>query len=295
MLVLGFEDYRPQGERLAKALECPFATARVHRFPDGESKLTLPPGLPETLIICRSLNQPNDKLVELLLAAETARDGGVQLIILVAPYLCYMRQDIAFQPGEAVSQRIIGRFLAGLCDAVITVDPHLHRIEQLTQAIPIEHAIALSATAAMAGFLQAQCDLARALLLGPDDESRQWAQRIAVPTGLDYQVASKQRLGDRHVQISLPGDDYTGRDIILVDDMISTGRTLITVAQELKRHGAAHIDCLATHALFPDAVLRQLHSAGIRHIWSSDSVSHKSNALHLDTLLAAAVRDLQRH
>ena len=288
MMLLGFSDYRPQGEALAEALDIPFALVDVHRFPDGESKLTLPDTLPETAILCRSLDHPNDKLIELLLAARTARESGVKHLTLVAPYLCYMRQDIAFHPGEAVSQRIIGRFLADLFDKVVTVDPHLHRIERLEQAIPEREAISLGTAEVMREFLQR--NTTHPLLVGPDGESEQWVRAIAEPAGLDYAVASKERLGDRDVRISLPAHDYNHHEVILVDDMISTGRTLINVATELKHQGAGTIHCLVTHALFSDDVTQALHDAGIEHIWSSDSISHPSNAVALTELLAGALK-----
>lgn len=288
MILLGFSDYRPQGEALAAALGIPFVLVDVHRFPDGESKLTLPDTLPETAILCRSLDHPNDKLIELLLAARTAREHGVKHLTLVAPYLCYMRQDIAFHPGEAVSQRIIGRFLADLFDRVITVDPHLHRITRLEQAIPGREAISLGTAEVMREFLLS--NTTRPLLVGPDGESEQWVRAIAEPAGLDYAVATKERLGDREVRISLPEHDYHQHEVILVDDMISTGRTLINVARQLKRQGAEVIHCLITHALFCDDVTQALHDAGIEHIWSSDSISHPSNAVILTALLAGAVR-----
>jgi len=288
MQLLGFEDYRRQGEALAKALGLPFDVAKVHRFPDGESKLTLPESLAEELILCRSLDHPNDKLVELLLAVKTAREQGVKRITLVAPYLCYMRQDIAFQPGEAVSQQIIGHFLAELFERVVTVDPHLHRIDRLAQAIPGREAIALGTAELMGEFLAS--NTTRPLLVGPDAESEQWVRAIAVPAGLDYAVATKQRLGDREVRITLPEHDYRRHEVILVDDMISTGRTLINVTEQLKRQGAETIHCLVTHALFSDDVSQALKQAGIDHIWSSDSIPHPSNAVALADLLAGAIK-----
>ena len=108
-MLLGFDDYEPQSRALAKALGMPCHIVEKHRFPDGENKLTLPPSLPGEVIFCRSLDQPNEKLLELLLAAKTAIELGADRLTLVAPYLCYMRQDKAFQPGEAVSQRIVGK------------------------------------------------------------------------------------------------------------------------------------------------------------------------------------------
>ena len=159
MLVLGFPEYLPQAQRLAAALNVQLQEVSLHQFPDGESLLRLPVDLPEHIVICRSLNQPNDKLIELLLCAKTAREQGVKRLTLVAPYLCYMRQDIANQPGEAVSQRIIGKMLADIFDDVITVDPHLHRISRLNQAIPIDNAISLTATEEIARFLQQKFSL----------------------------------------------------------------------------------------------------------------------------------------
>ncbi len=289
MMILGFADYRPQGEALAHELGLSYAEVAIHRFPDGESKVTLPPELPEQLILCRSLDQPNDKLIELLLTARTAQQMGVQHITLVAPYLCYMRQDIAFHPGEAVSQQIIGPFLAELFDQVVTVDPHLHRIERLEQAIPNTRAISLQSAALMGAFIAA--NTSQPLLVGPDGESEQWVRAIAEPAGLDYAIATKERLGDREVVIKLPEHNYHQHEVILVDDMISTGRTLINVTRQLKRQGAETIHCLVTHALFADEVTQALHDAGIEHIWSCDSITHPSNAIVLAPLLASALRE----
>jgi len=288
MQLLGFADYRAQGETLAAALGIPFSLIEVHRFPDGESKVTVPGPLDGEVIFCRSLDHPNYKLIELLLAARTARELGAQRLTLVAPYLCYMRQDIAFNPGEAVSQRIVGGWLAELFDRVITVDPHLHRIERLEQAIPGREAIALAATRPMGEFLTA--NTRAPLLVGPDAESEQWVRAIAEPAGLEFIVARKERLGDREVAVTLPERDYRGHEVILVDDMISTGRTIATVARKLKQAGAATIHCLVTHALFTSEVDELLHDAGVDKIWSSDSVAHPSNAVVLGGLLATAVR-----
>lgn len=290
MLVLGFADYAVQARRLAACLNLPYAEVVIHRFPDGESKLTLPMPLPDCVIVCRSLDQPNAKLVELLLCAETARAAGVQRLILVAPYLCYMRQDMAFTPGEAVSQQIIGPFLARLFDAVVTVDPHLHRIERLEQALPCTQAVSLSAGTLLGEYLHAHWP--DAVLIGPDSESRQWVQTIADRYALPYTIAHKDRRGDRDVTVSLPDLAITGRTVILVDDMASTARTLIKAAEQMQQHGATAINALITHALFDADALAQMRAAGIGFVGSSDSVSHACNIVHLAPLLAPAVRAL---
>jgi ribose-phosphate pyrophosphokinase len=290
MLVLGFSEYETQGRRLAQALSLPYSTVEVHRFPDGESRVRLPSQLPPQVILCRSLDHPNDKLIELLLTAETARESGVERLTLVAPYLCYMRQDIAFHPGEAVSQRIVGRFLAGLFDCVITIDAHLHRIDRLDQALPGIQAINLSAGPLLSEYLKQRTTPEQCLLVGPDSESAQWVEAIADSAEREFVIASKQRFGDRQVEISLPEHAYAGKQILLIDDVISTGTTLCRVATDLMDRGVASIDALVTHALYDTNAGQRMQAAGIRRICSSDSVSHPSNSLSLDQLLADAIR-----
>jgi len=290
MLVLGFSDYSAPAKRLASALGTEYDEVSVHRFPDAESLVRLPAALPEQVLFCRSLNQPNDKLIELLFSARTARELGARRIILVAPYLCYMRQDVANHPGEAVSQRIVGGLLAELFDDVITVDPHLHRIASLHQAIPLSNAIALSAAAEIAVFLQGKFQ--RALLLGPDSESEQWVAEIARHTGFDFTVAQKERFGDRQVSVTLPDIDYSGRPVVIVDDIASTGRTIIQTVKLLKKAGAEDIFTVVTHALFCGDAEQQIIAAGVRKIWSTDSIVHGTSMVNLDRLIAKSVSSI---
>ena len=259
---------------------------QVHRFPDGESLLRLPPRLPAEVILCRSLDHPNDKLVELMLAADTARDLGAERVTLVAPYLCYMRQDIAFNPGEAVSQRILGARLEQWFDRIITVDPHLHRTEKLGDVFPHAETRCLTAAPLMGRYLTGQ--LPDALLIGPDAESLQWVRAISQVAGFPHAVAEKTRRGDRTVEIRLPDNDYTGRVVVLVDDIVSSGCTLATAAHAVKARGACRVICLVTHPLFSSEAPRRLASAGVDQIWSSDSIPHSSNSVPLAPLLADA-------
>ena len=283
-MLIGFPDYAPQSRGLAAALGAPLEVAHVHRFPDGESKVTLPVPLPAEVVFCRSLNAPNDKLVELMLAAGAARELGAKRLTLVAPYLCYMRQDMAFAPGEAVSQRIAGAFLAGLFDRVVTVDPHLHRTARLADAVPARQVLSLSAAPEMGAFLQGR--LKNALVLGPDGESLQWAAAVAAPGGFEAAVCHKTRTGDREVDMRLPEIALAGRTVVLVDDVASTGRTLAVAAAHCAQRGAASVDVMVTHALFVGDAVADLRRAGVREIWSTDSVGHASNVLALAGIIA---------
>ena len=290
-LLLAFDDERALAEELAQALGVPLDLVTRHRFPDGELRLVLPKPLPARVILLRGLQQPNEKLVELLIAAPAARELGAQALTLVSPYLAYMRQDMEFTPGEAVSQRHIGRLLAAQFDHVLTIDPHLHRIASLDEVMPAGTGLALSAAPLLGRWIAER--VPDALLLGPDEESGQWVSEAARAGGLEHAVGRKVRHGDHAVSLALPEVEVQGRAVVLLDDMASTGRTLIGAAEGLLARGAVAVDVAVTHALFNGDALPALQAAGVRHVWSSNSVPHASNAVSVVPLLAAALRPLQ--
>jgi ribose-phosphate pyrophosphokinase len=295
-LILGFDDYLLPAQQLAKSLSVAFKQVKLHQFPDGETKVTLPTTLPKHIIICRTLNNPNAKMTELIITAAAARNQGVKHITLVAPYLCYMRQDIAFNPGEAVSQKIIGNLLAAYFDSVITIDPHLHRINNLNEAIPITQACALHATVAMSHFLQQH--FSQPVLIGPDEESEQWVKAIAQPHQWPYVIATKARFGDKNVAVSLNIKDknkavsLSNRDVIIVDDIASTGKTLEQAVKQIQQQAPMSISIIVTHAFFVDNALTRLKDMGVTNIWSSDSVLHSTNAFSIIDTLARHLKKI---
>ena len=298
-MLLYFRDEAAAALRLARVLGLPAAEIESHRFPDGELRLRLPlrqPGdrLPTDVLLFRGLVQPNDKLVELLIVARAARSHGARRLGLVAPYLAYMRQDMEFNPGEAVSQRIVGAFLADLFDAVVTVDPHLHRITELSEAIPRIPAMALSAAPALGAHVARERP--GALLVGPDEESAQWVSRAARQQGLAHAVCRKVRRGDRDVQVALPAtlgpSALHDRPVVLMDDMASTGHTMAEAARLLLAAGARSVDVAVTHAMLTPDAPALLRSVGVGQVWSSDSVQHASNVVQLAELMGTAVRGL---
>lgn len=289
-LLLHFEDEQTLARQLANACGMVMACVDRHVFPDGEIKLRLPSSLQPRVAVLRSLHDANTRLIELLLTAGTARGLGASHLTLVAPYLAYMRQDVAFQPGEAVSQKLIGQHLASLFDAVITVDPHLHRVATLQEAVPAAQALALTAAPLLADFVHSQCP--DALLIGPDEESAQWITAAARQHGFDHAVCRKTRHGDKQVDIELPDVDVAGRAVVLLDDVASSGHTLAQAARLLLHSGARSVDVAVTHALFSGDALAIVQSAGVGRIWSTDAVRHESNRVGLAGLLAQALSSL---
>lgn len=277
--LLCFEDEEGIARQAADAAGFALAVIDHHRFPDGEMRLCLPARLPRRAVLWRGLQQPNEKLVQVLLAAQTARRLGAVHLTLVAPYLAYMRQDIEFNPGEAISQRIVGGFLAGLFDAIITIDPHLHRVATLHEAMPVKDAIALSGAPLLADHIATQ--RRQPLLMGPDEEALQWVAQAAARHGWDHAVCRKTRHGDCDVDIELPDVPVAGRTVVLMDDVASSGHTLARAAVKLRAAGAASVDVAVTHALFVPGAVQLVRSSGVGEIWSTDCISHPSNAVSI--------------
>ena len=288
-IILNFPEYQTQATHLAEALSIPCHSINVHRFPDKESRITLPDIPIKHAIIYCGLEQPNDKLVELLLAVKTLQEHSCKRTSLVTPYLCYMRQDMAFHKGEAVSQDIIGKYLAELFDDIVTVDAHLHRTFSLQQVFPNTNTAHLSAAVLFAHLLQQITT--DAILLGPDEESEQWVKNISTECNLPYSVARKVRHSDKEVTIMLPDYDFEHKAVVLIDDVISSGGTMINIAKQLQQRNIRQLDILVTHALFDNNTHDKLKQAGVKQVWSSDSIPHPTNKVSIIPLVAEQVKD----
>jgi|JI7StandDraft_1071085.scaffolds.fasta_scaffold00124_34 ribose-phosphate pyrophosphokinase len=287
-----FRDQAAEAQRLALALRVPLAFVDVHTFPDGEVLPRIPPAA-STTIVYRSLNQPNARLVELLLSVDAWRSNGVERLVLVAPYLPYMRQDLAFRSGEPVSQRVLAGLLGDAFDQIVTVDPHLHRTPSLEALFPNCECVQLYGADALVSRLRTSPPPPETLVVGPDVESRPWVTRIAEPLGLDHATYRKVRRGDADVEIESPsGLAIAGRPILLVDDICSTGGTLRKATTILRSSGAASITVFVTHMLGDATVAESVLRAGATRIISTDSCAGPTSEIYLADLVAQSLRGL---
>ena len=289
-LIHVFPDETDPARRLADALQCRLALVETHTFPDGEVLPRVAPATPTTLLY-RSLNGPNAKIVELLLAADSLRRAGARRLVLVAPYLPYMRQDKQFHPGEPVSQHVVAALLDQAFDRIVTVDPHLHRTRSLAEIFHKSSASAVHGMDALADYLLQMGVDAETVVVGPDEESTPWVERLSGRLGLAGIALRKVRHGDRSIDIvTPPAFDPGGRPVLLVDDICSTGSTLLAVVRKLRSAGARSVTVFVTHALCDGRVLEQLREAGADRLISSDACVHRTNAVQLATVLAASLR-----
>jgi ribose-phosphate pyrophosphokinase len=258
-------------------------------FPDGEWYVRVDTNVEDrdVVLVC-TLHRPDDDVLPLLLLSGTLRDLGAASIGLVAPYLAYMRQDRAFQVGEGVTSAIFARFLSGLFDWLVTVDPHLHRRRSLAEIYQIP-AVAVHAAPEIAAWIRTH--VASPLLVGPDAESAQWTTAVAAVAGAPHLVLQKTRRGDRDVEVSVPDvERWRSHTPVLVDDIISTARTMIETVGHLKAAGLLAPVCIGVHAVFADRAYEDLLAAGARVV-TCNTIPHQSNAIDVSDSVARAVLD----
>lgn len=277
--------------RLAACLPYETGELEIHRFPDGESCPRFPAGVAgRDVLLVAALDRPDEKFMALYLAAGVARELGARSVGLVAPYLPYMRQDAIFAPGQGVTARHFARLVSGCCDYMVTVDPHLHRIHSLDEVYSIATEV-VPAAPAIAAWIAA--NVAQPVVVGPDEESGQWVAQVAALAGCPSTVLSKVRSGDRAVAVSAPAAQLlAGRTPVLVDDIVSTARTMIAASGQLQRVGGNAPVYVGVHALFADDAYAALQAAGPGRIVTCNTVAHASNGIDVAPGLAAAAARL---
>ena len=201
-----------------------------------------------------------------------------------------MRQDQQFRPGEAVTSRMFAALLSRHVDWLVTVDPHLHRVKALDEiyAVPSR---AVAAAPALAAWIVAH--VTRPLVVGPDEESAQWVQDVATRAGAPFVVMRKVRGGDRTVEITAPDvSAWRGCTPVVVDDVVSSGQTMIATVRRLVDAGLTSPVCLAVHALFTRETDEALRVAGATGIVTTNTIVHPAGAIDIVPLLVPAIADL---
>jgi len=260
-------------------------------FPDGEQYLRVLSDVDrcEAAIVC-TLRRPNESFLPLAFLADALHELGARRVGLVAPYLAYMRQDARFSSGEAVTSRSFADLISSRLDWLVTVDPHLHRLTALTDVYSIP-AVATHAAEDLGRWIADNVELP--FIVGPDAESVQWVNDIARAAGAPSTVLTKVRRGDTDVVESIP--DLEGnrhRSPVLVDDIISTGRTMLAAITHLNEQGARPASCVAVHAVFATDAYAALRDAGVARIATTNTIPHPSNAIDVTRLIADRVRAL---
>lgn len=288
-LIIAFPGNETLTNTISRELEIPGGEIDVRHFPDGESYVRLVNDVNDKeVIVVATLHYPNDKFLPLLFLLQLLRDSRARKITLVAPYLAYMRQDKQFKPGEAITSNYFSKLITPYIDHLITVDPHLHRIHSMAELYAIP-ATVLHAADLISDYVRHS--IVSPVLIGPDSESEQWVSAVAFRAQAPYLVLEKHRHGERSVDISVPQvDRYRHHTPVLIDDIISTARTMIETVEHLKITGMRPPVCIGVHAVFSDQSFSDLVNAGPSKIVTCNTIPHPSNAIDLSSLIVETLR-----
>lgn len=276
-------------DSLTSGLNAQQGTFESRSFPDGETYLKLTTDVRGAdCIVLMDLSRPNAKFLPLIFLTETFRELGAASVGLVAPYLCYMRQDRRFTAGEAITSKLFASTLSRYVDWLVTVDPHLHRYESLAEIYSIPSKVVQGAPA-LADWLKSQKSV---LLVGPDAESEQWVSQIAAISRHPFVIGEKQRRGDRDVVIKLPALASAARQrVMIIDDVIASGYTILQCLKALRLQGVASIGCAAVHGIFADGIDSVLMQSGLAELATTNTIKHSSNCIDISPLLIPAVTE----
>lgn len=279
----------PLLESLCNKLPALAGRTLAREFPDGESYLRVEtPVTKRHCIILANLSHPNRKFLPLIFLAATLRELGASSVGLLAPYLSYMRQDRRFVEGEAITSRIFARQLSRQVDWLVTVDPHLHRYHSLDEIYEIPSRVVQGAPL-LAQWLKGQ---ERIFLVGPDAESEQWVSQIASYSGHPFIVGEKIRYGDRDVVVTLPDlTRFQGATAMIIDDVISSGQTILKCVDALTEQGITSISCAAVHGIFAEGIDQDLLQRGLTQLITTNSIPHSSNQVDIADLLQSPLQE----
>jgi ribose-phosphate pyrophosphokinase len=260
----------------------------LRNFPDGETYVRIRSDVKDkrVIIIC-ALNNPDPKLLPLYFLSQTAKDLGAACTCLVAPYLAYMRQDKQFNAGEGVTSTYFASLISNFSDSLITVDPHLHRRHSMNEIYNVPCQV-LHAAPLISKWIRE--NISQPVLIGPDSESEQWVSAVAKEAEAPFTVLNKIRRGDKDVEVSIPQvEKYLEHTPVLVDDIISTARTMIETIGHLTSVRMRPPVCIGVHGVFSETAYNDLLNAGASKVITTNTISHPSNQIDIANLIADAL------
>jgi ribose-phosphate pyrophosphokinase len=285
MIVFGGSSSLVLAEEVAKRLGCELGTATVKRFPDGEQFIKIESSVEgEDVVVIQSTSRPHDaSLMELFFMMDALRDLDAK-ITAVIPYYGYGRQDRAFEPGEAVSAKTVARLIQVSAEKVLTINPHKEHILDYFD-IPVR---SLDAAPLIGGYFKDKT-LGHPVVVAPDAGSRDLAQRVADLMGCRCENCEKKRLGPGKVVTSAENLSLNGDDVIIADDIIDSGGTIVEAAKALRSRGAGSIRVACIHpVLTGNASQRILEHAD--ELVATNTIKTECSKISVASLIADALK-----
>jgi ribose-phosphate pyrophosphokinase len=284
MIIIGGSSSRDLAKELASILGCRYVQAASTKFPDGENYTRIDSEeLNDDVVIVQN-TYPDSNMIEMFLLQDAVRRMGAKTITLVIPYFGYARQDRVFKPGEPESAKVMCRHLDMDCDRVITIDIHK---EAILDYFTCRHTD-LKAASVIADYFKGK---GIDMVLSPDIGAAGRAKDVGERMGVPYDHLEKTRLSGVDVKIAPAKMDCTGKRILIVDDMISTGGTIIAAASALREAGAVSVSVACTHGVFVNNAIERLTGSALDTVLCCNTLENEVSHISVARIIADAIRE----
>ena len=290
MLIVSCSHGKHLGSLIAKKLKNKFSVSLVAKFPDDELRIRLNNNLKnKNIILVQSFYKNiSDCIIEVIFAAKTAHDLGAKSVALVAPYFPYLRQDKRFHKGEALSQSIIADLIDKYFDEAYIMDPHLHRKNKLENIFKIKSR-KLTANTLIADYIKKY--IKNPIIIGPDEESYKWARDVAEVLNAESLILKKKRYSSYHVRVEITKKiNLKNKNVVIVDDIVSTGNTILETAKILRKFYTKKIYCICVHGIFVNDALKKLKGAGI-DVVSTNTIPNEVAKIDVSGVIAEELKN----
>lgn len=280
MLVVSTEYSQILAAHVAHALDCQLGGVRFTRFPDGEHYLRMDTPHEEMVVV--GSVPDSDAMIQLLLLIDACEGSECTLVV---PYLGYARQDKKFNAGEPLSARAIARALSTGVSRIFTVNVHDKAVLSHFK-VPARD---ISLAGEIGRYLSLQ-PLEDPLILAPDDGAAAFASQVAATCGWQHDHLEKVRISGDEVRIETKNIEAKDRDVVIVDDIISTGGTLATSSAMLHAQGARSLSSVCVHGVLAEGAYIRLLAKGIREVTCSDTLERACSRYTAGNAIAEALR-----
>ncbi len=288
-MIIGGSSSQKLAAKVARELEDILCPIETRKFPDGERYIRIKGEIPEEVVVVQSTGYPQDEnLMELFLILKNLKSLGVKKIRVVIPYFGYGRQERVFKKGEAVSAAIVAELLeAAGASELFCINLHEKNIKDFFN-IPVHELSAMSAIAK-----HIKVNMNNPIIIGPDKGALGFAEEIAEILGCECDHLEKTRLSPTKVETKLKGIDVKGREVVIIDDIISTGGTIVNATNILRELGAEKVVVGCVHPVLVEDALLKIFAAGVDDVFATDTLRSDVSTVSMAPIVCEGLKQFK--
>lgn len=286
ILIIGGSASQKLAAKIAKELGYPLIPIETRKFPDGERYIRIKGEIGEEAVVVQSTGYPQDEnLMELFFILKNLKSMGLKKIRVVIPYFGYGRQERRFKSGEAVSASIVSELLeAAGASEILCINLHEEDVTDFFN-VPTSN---LSAMPIIAAYIKKV--LKNPVIVAPDNGALGFAKEIAEILGCEYDYLEKVRISPQKVETKPKNIDVKGKEAVIIDDIISTGGTIVNATGILKELGASKVIVSCVHPVLVEDALLKIFAADVDDVISTDTLLSDVSVISVAPLVAEALK-----